>query len=312
MAMNEEFFTKVFMNPAYNFTSFFYGMLMSLVYMRFRKERGYQSELRNSFSSRLMEMIRHNPPIRYLIYLVGLSLMISTILWQTQFVGEPHKHSTMTNSMYGTFAFPLFLVGLSMLLMPALASRAAAFRFFFGTQSWTMLGQCITGIYYTAPCIAIFYFMSSQHQIHVTYYMFVYYFVGNFVFSLMLYIPVCMIIDRPIYALMSLKEDKLDARNHQYYQLKDYLENFKELPNESVPSNMRISSNPSQLDHFGYEAEERDRVPLIKAKYEDRGSTMAERDTTASHGELLRGTKASEKARFTREFNLEQITEEKH
>ena len=140
--------------------------------------------------------------------------------------------------------------------------------------------------------------------------MFVYYFVGNFVFSLMLYIPVAMIIDRPIYAFMCLREDKLDARNHQYYQLKDYLENFKELANDSVPSHLRYS-DPSSNEQLQFERETENRVPLIKAKYEDRNTSLAERDTTASGGDLLRGTKASEKFRFTQNIGLEQITEER-
>lgn len=60
MIMSEEFYAKVFMTPIYHFTSFFYGIAMSIVYIRFRKERGHVSALRNSISSRLIEMIRHN------------------------------------------------------------------------------------------------------------------------------------------------------------------------------------------------------------------------------------------------------------
>ena len=60
MVNNDEFFAKVLMNPAFHFSSFLYGIVLCLVYLRFKKERGYQSALRNSFSSRLMEMIRHN------------------------------------------------------------------------------------------------------------------------------------------------------------------------------------------------------------------------------------------------------------
>lgn len=58
--MSEEFYAKVFMNPVYHFTSFFYGIAMSIVYIRFRKERGHVSAIKNSISSRIIEMIRHN------------------------------------------------------------------------------------------------------------------------------------------------------------------------------------------------------------------------------------------------------------
>jgi peptidoglycan/LPS O-acetylase OafA/YrhL len=60
MISNDEFFSKVFMNPLFHFSSFFYGILMSLTYIRFRRERGHVTALQNSFPSRMIELIRHN------------------------------------------------------------------------------------------------------------------------------------------------------------------------------------------------------------------------------------------------------------
>jgi len=83
------------------------------------------------------------------------------------------------------------------------------------------------GMYYTVPMVAIFYFLSTQHQISVTYYMFLYYFAGNLVFGLAIYIPVALFIDRPIYAYLNLERDTKDAVDHEDYKLKEYLDNFK-------------------------------------------------------------------------------------
>ena len=80
-ANSEEFFSKVFMNPIFHFSSFFFGICMSLVYIRFRKERGHITALKNSFSSRLIEMIRHNQAPRYFIYLIGVICIAGSILW---------------------------------------------------------------------------------------------------------------------------------------------------------------------------------------------------------------------------------------
>ena len=57
--------------------------------------------------------------------------------------------------------------------------------------------------------------------------MFVYYFSGNFIFGFVLYIPVCMIIDRPINAFLNLKRDVRDAERHEDYKLIHYLDNFR-------------------------------------------------------------------------------------
>jgi len=117
------------------------------------------------------------------------------------------------NAIYGAFAFPLFLLGFSMLVMSALASRAAAFRYFFASKAFTAVSHVSIGLYYTAPLVAIYYFMATQHQIYITYYMFVYYFSGNFMFGCIAYVPICLLIDRPILALINLQKDIKDARH---------------------------------------------------------------------------------------------------
>jgi len=215
MVKNEDFYAKIFMNPIYHASSFLYGIALCLIYNRFCRERGYESALRNSLSSRLMEFFRHNQAPRYVLYLCSLSCMMASIFWQTPFVGKPAEQSQLLNAMFATFAFPLFLAGFSVLLMSALAGRASAFRFFFNTATWNPICNVSVGLYYCAPMVALFYFMTTQHQIHVTYYMFVYYFCGNFMFGTMVYIPIGMFVDKPIQAMLNLKQDVKDAQRSQ-------------------------------------------------------------------------------------------------
>ena len=82
-------------------------------------------------------------------------------------------------------------------------------------------------MYYIVPFIAIFYFMTTQHQITVTYYMFVYYFTGNIVFGIIMNHLVLMQIDKPINAFLSLKKDVEDAEKNPDYQLSRYLQIFR-------------------------------------------------------------------------------------
>lgn len=81
MVKNEDFYARIFMNPLYHASSFFYGIALCLIYNRFCLERGYESSLRNSISSRLMEFFRHNQAPRYVLYLCALSCMITSIFW---------------------------------------------------------------------------------------------------------------------------------------------------------------------------------------------------------------------------------------
>lgn len=81
MVRNDEFFNNVFINPLMHVPTFFFGIFAGLIYYRYKKERGYASALQNSFSSRAIEMIRHNTAPRYIMYLMALCLILSSILW---------------------------------------------------------------------------------------------------------------------------------------------------------------------------------------------------------------------------------------
>lgn len=84
--INEEFYSKVFMNPLFHFGSFFYGICLGLVYVRFRKERGDVSGESNSKSSQVYEFFKHNQGPRYIMYLVAIVFMTASVLWQTPFL----------------------------------------------------------------------------------------------------------------------------------------------------------------------------------------------------------------------------------
>lgn len=212
MVRNDKFFNEVFMNPLMHLPTFMFGIYGGLIYYRYKKERGYASALQNSFSSRALEMIRHNTAPRYIIYLLALCLIFSSILWQTPYVGKPSEQSQLSNAAYATFSFPIFAFGLGLIVLPALTGKAAAFRFFLCSTTFTPLSHSTIGMYYCVPMISIFYFMTTQHQIHVTYYMFLYYFCGNFMFGMILFQVIVLMVDRPIYAWLNLQKDIKDTR----------------------------------------------------------------------------------------------------
>lgn len=223
---NELFYAKLFMSPISHASTFLMGVLTSLAYLEFIKERS-QEPAGNSASTRFFTLIKQNAPQRYFMYIIGLGCMVGAVLWQTPFSGGGSGASRIHKAAYAALAFPIYIFGLMLVLLPALVGRAQLFRFFYGSQSWTMPSQMATGLYYSVPMVALYYFMATQHQIQVTYYMFLYYFTGNLVFGIVLY-GVLMPVDRSLYAGTHLKRDVKDAEASRFYRLRDYLENFKD------------------------------------------------------------------------------------
>lgn len=121
----------------------------------------------------------------------------------------------------------MFCLGLALMVLPALAGKAQLFRFLFASEAWTMMAQLAPGLMYSYPMVAVFYFMSSEHQVQFDYYMMVYYFSGNFIFGVVIYQFVLIHADRPLYALKALKMDIYDAENNELYRLDAYIENFR-------------------------------------------------------------------------------------
>ena len=184
--MNDEFYSKIFMMPYYHAPTFLMGIFCGLIYSDYLKERK-QVESGNSLSTRFFSLIIQNALPRYVLYFIGLACIIGTVLWHTPFHRVPQDTSRVHQAAFGSIAFPLYILGLMMLLLPALVGRCQLFRFIYCSQSWTMVCQMAPGLQYTTAIIAIYYFMATQHQIQVTYYMFVYYFTGNIVFGVALY-----------------------------------------------------------------------------------------------------------------------------
>lgn len=332
MVGNDEFFSQVYMNPLSHMFSFVWGIYMGISYYKYTNERGYANEVKNSLTTRTLEMISHNTAPRYLVYLFGLSLLVLGIIWQTPFVGSPQDQSRAENTLYATFNSVVFLLGLAMLVMPALAGKCAVFRFLFCSPTWMALSNLSIGMYYTVPMVALFYNFSTQHSINVNYYMFLYYFTGNLVFGIVLFIPLCLFVDKPIQSWLNLKEDVEDALHSKYYQIDEYLQIFMngELSEGDLAGEVSKSSGLDPdiqlrlVDGSGAPLVVRDRsIPISTGKksLDDRRSDLTSERVTAftsrptSSPTSKRGTTQKRgsndgRGRFTRHNDLDLIEEE--
>ena len=59
-AFNDQYYAEIFMRPGFHFNEYLLGVIMSLVYMRFVKERALSDQVENSRTSRLINFIQCN------------------------------------------------------------------------------------------------------------------------------------------------------------------------------------------------------------------------------------------------------------
>lgn len=286
--LNEAFLNDVFMNPLIHLSSFLFGMATCLIYRRYMEDRA-TAEGGNSSSSRTFEFIAMNVSVRYPLYLVALGLMVGPIVWMNQLVMGKADGPFAEDALV-SFAFPMFCLGLALLVLPALGGKAQLFRFLFASEAWTMMAQLAPGLCYSYPMVALFYFLSSEHQIQFDYYMMVYYFSGNFIFGMVIYTMVLLHSDRPIYALKALKWDLSDAEDNELYRLDVYIESFRAFADAAYDEILDGNIGKRELL-----IDEHNEAFMGKDKLSGGADSLPRlsddnRDTVASAGALGRGT----------------------
>lgn len=146
-----------------------------------------------------------NAKFRYPLYLIGLGLMILTFVGSRPYLMNHDNWNLTTQGFYGSFAYTIFALGFSFLIIPALLGKAQFIRFFFGGGVWSPFTHLAYGLYMTNSMVCLYYFLSISNALHVDYQMFFYYFCGNLIFTVLFTNIFYIFVDRPFYSLIRIK-----------------------------------------------------------------------------------------------------------
>jgi hypothetical protein len=147
-----------------------------------------------------------------------------------------------------------------MIFIPALVGKAKVFTFIYGGVNWPMLANMAVGFYYTSPIVAIYFFFSTQHQIAVGYYLFIYYCWGNLIYGVSVYEMLGLAIDRPLHQLLNLKDDVEHAENHEDYKLENYLKIFDTKNEEDISIKLVKKEAYGVIDYSKAHADSKERL----------------------------------------------------
>lgn len=75
----------------------------------------------------------------------------------------------MTQAFFGALAYPAFVLGASLFVMPALLGRCEFLRFFLAGDIWSLFRNIAYGIYMFAPVYSLIYFLSMSVHQHLDY-----------------------------------------------------------------------------------------------------------------------------------------------
>ena len=205
---NTEFYAQVFMRPYFHFNVYLWGVVLSLAFQRYAKERAGAADLtRSSIFCRFFEFLRQNGSSRYPMYVISMAIMVLCVFGIHGYIADNSSWSTGKQALYASLAYPGFVFACSLMIMPALLGRAEFIRFVFGGEIWILFRSIALPVYLYAPQYALSFFLGMSVAQHLDYQMMFYNFCGIFIFSLIFGQVFCVLVERPFLAMLHLKHD---------------------------------------------------------------------------------------------------------
>ena len=134
-------------------------------------------------------------------------MILITLIYfgQYPYIRDPSVWNFMTSAFFATFGYQTFLIGIVMILIPALVGKASFIRWFFGGEIWMLPANVSFEIYCFAPLMSLFCFCGILHSVYIAHQTMFYYFIGNMLYILIFSILFFIFVDRPFKSLFYLK-----------------------------------------------------------------------------------------------------------
>ena len=147
----DNYYTLYYHRPYIRIPPFTIGVMAALFLYCFKNEEPEVSPIK-----RIMDRIYASRVIRFIFYIVGLILVLGMIFIFYPINNYPDDFSDFFNVMFLTFSRALFILGMTMILLPGLMGRAWVLRSFLALDMWTPLARLTFGAYLIHPTYMIF------------------------------------------------------------------------------------------------------------------------------------------------------------
>jgi len=206
MLFDHRFYNDIFMMPYYQLPVFLIGSSFALVFARFLSLReGQQQDV--SYSLKFLNALTVKRGVRYGMYTMGVIIFFSIYFGIWGYNAYPKSYPLWVQGIYAATAPMALVLSLSCFIVPALVGRAELVRFIFGGSFWQVFSYLAFGISMLYPIECLTYYMGIQQSSNLAYYMMLYDYVGNFVFTFIFALLTQSLVDKPFQALFYIQEE---------------------------------------------------------------------------------------------------------
>ena len=125
-------------------------------------------EPEDSFIKRMMNRVHNSRCIRLVLYFFGSIFLLGMIFIFYPINNYPDDFSDFFNVMFLTFSRAIFILGLTMILLPGLMGHCWAVRKFLSLDLWTPLARLTFGAYMLHPTFMLFDALNTYKGEYIT------------------------------------------------------------------------------------------------------------------------------------------------
>ena len=163
LKMTDNYYLYYYHRPFARIGAFTIGVLAALMLFSFKNESSESSILK-----RTMDKINNYRTIRIIMYLIGVGLILLMIFVHYPIMNYPDDFSQTFNVMFLTFSRTIFVIGMTLFLLPALMGHNRPTAWFLSLDFFTPLARLTFGAYLVHPIYMIFYALDTESGAFVT------------------------------------------------------------------------------------------------------------------------------------------------
>ena len=159
----ESYYFYFYHRPFARVGPFTVGVLAALMLFSFKNESP-----ENSLIKRFMDKISNHRAIRIVMYLLGIGLVLLMIFINYPITNYPDDFSQTFNVMFLVFSRTIFVIGMTLFLLPALMGHNRPTTWFLSLDFFTPLARLTFGAYLVHPIYIIFHSLNTESGVYVT------------------------------------------------------------------------------------------------------------------------------------------------
>ena len=203
--LDQAFFTDIYIKPWTRAVPYFLGVYFGSAFYFYAKD---------SDENVVYNRIKASPILRAIMYFFGFGLMFTIIFVlfdYTKNYGTGWSHGAKV--VYATLSSLVFILGLVLMILPALLNRAKLIRFLLIGPVLTLLGRVTYMVALTHPILMIAIYVTSGQAIYVEAYKMFSIFVGHAFLIYLVSTSLNLLIELPIRGLEAVWHERFFAQN---------------------------------------------------------------------------------------------------